>query len=415
MVSMSSPVPVVYNNASDCSNLVHVLVDSGASDDYFDDFLIPELSRRLLDYTGLTTPRKILTAGGALLDGTREEILQGVITDNYGNGHFVRIQILAVPTIRRSLFSVKTATRNGIVSIFDRENPRLEAFGVTLSLRGEQDDLYSFVLDLSAGVYGATELTMKVVSNAQLWHRRLGHLNRRILELMQRRDGNNITFDGTIADCDVCAVGKGQQLAHPKKAQHAGITRPFQLSYGGLMGPFTPEAYGGFKYVSKIIDQFIGWTAVYFLENKTCAFDFFRLFVTLIVMPCGGRVVCWRADKGGEYTSEALKQYCLETSIAQEFATTNTPQQNGVSERVGRAIWSMVHCLLVDGRLPPRLWGELMLAATYLCNRIPHSGLDMETPFERLYGKEANLSHLKIIGARALVHIKNVKKLEPKS
>ena len=61
---MASPAPVAYNNASDCSNLVHVRVDSGRSDHYSDDFLIPELNRRLLDYTCLTTPRKILTAGG---------------------------------------------------------------------------------------------------------------------------------------------------------------------------------------------------------------------------------------------------------------------------------------------------------------------------------------------------------------
>ena len=39
----------------------------------------------------------------------------------------------------------------------------------------------------------------------------------------------------------------------------------------------------------------------------------------------------------------------------------------------------------------------------------------METPFKRLYGKEANLLNLKIVGARAFVYIENVKKLEPKS
>ena len=200
---MSSPAPVIYNNTSGCSNLVHVLVDSGASDHYFDDFLIPELNRHLLDYTCLTTPRKILIAGGALLDGTGEGILQGVIIDNYGNGQLVRIQILVVPTIGRNLISVKTATWLCIVSIFDRDNPRLEAFGVTFPLCGEQDDLYSFVLDLSADAYGAIELATNAVSNAQLWHRRLGHLNKRSLELMQRHDGNGITFDSIIADCDV--------------------------------------------------------------------------------------------------------------------------------------------------------------------------------------------------------------------
>ena len=284
---MSSPAPVAYNNASDCSNFVHVLIDSGASDHYFDDFLIPGLNRRLLDYTCLTTPRKILAAGGALLGDTGEGILQGIITDNYGNGHLVRIQILVVPTIERNLFSMKTAIRNGIVSLFNRENHRLEAFGVILPLRGEQDDLYYFVLDVSVYTYGAIELAMNAVSNAQLWHRRLGHLNRRSLELMQRHDGNCVTFDGTIANCDVCAVGKGQQLAHPKKTQHAGITRPFQLCYGDFMGPFTLEAYGGFKYVSKITDQFTRWTAVYLPKNRSCAFDSFRLFVTSTVIPYG--------------------------------------------------------------------------------------------------------------------------------
>ena len=196
---------------------------------------------------------------------------------------------------------------------------------MTLPLRGEQDDLYSFMLDLSADTYGTTELAMNAVSNAQLWHQRLGHLNRRSLELMQRHNGNGITFEGTIADCDVCAVGKDQQLAHPKKGQHGGITRPFQLCYGDLMGPFTPEAYGSFKYVSKITDQFTRWTAVYSLENKSSTFDSFCLFVTSTAIPCGGRVIPWRADKGGEYTSEAFKQNCLETGITQEFAATNTP------------------------------------------------------------------------------------------
>ena len=102
----------------------------------------------------LTTPRTILTAGGTLLDGTGEGVLQGVITNNDGNGHPVRIWILAVYAIGRNPFSVETAPRNGVVSIFNSENRRLEAVGVTLPLRGEQDDLYSCVLDLSADAYG---------------------------------------------------------------------------------------------------------------------------------------------------------------------------------------------------------------------------------------------------------------------
>ena len=51
------------------------------------------------------------------------------------------------------------------------------------------------------------------------------------------------------------------------------------------------------------------------------------------------------------------------------------------------------------------------MAASYICNRIPHSALNMETPYKKLYGKHAVLFHLKIIDARAFVHIKNPNKL----
>ena len=55
-----------------------------------------------------------------------------------------------------------------------------------------------------------------------------------------------------------------------------------------------------------------------------------------------------------------------------------------------------------------------MLTAAYLCTRMQHSGLNMEIPFKRLYGKEDDLSHLKVIDARAFVRIKGAKKLESK-
>ena len=52
-----------------------------------------------------------------------------------------------------------------------------------------------------------------------------------------------------------------------------------------------------------------------------------------------------------------------------------------------------------------------MMTASYTCNRIPHSALNVETPYKKFYGKDADLSYLKIIGARAFVHIK--KKAKP--
>ena len=132
-------------NAGDDS--VTVLVDSGACGHYFDDLIIPSLKHCLLNHVLLTTPRKILTAGGALLDDTAKGILQGLVTDNHGEQHLARIAILVVPGIGCNLFSVKSATKKSVISIFDFDNPTLELSGITVPLRAEDDDLYSMAFD----------------------------------------------------------------------------------------------------------------------------------------------------------------------------------------------------------------------------------------------------------------------------
>ena len=73
---------------------------------------------------------------------------------------------------------------DGVVSIFDMTNPRLEKHNHILPLQELGHDLYSFSLDLGGGG-NETELAMKAVANANLWHRRLGHLNRKSLSLLE--------------------------------------------------------------------------------------------------------------------------------------------------------------------------------------------------------------------------------------
>ena len=195
-------------------------------------------------------PRKVLTAGGALLDGMAEDVLQGLVNDDNGNQILVRVDIVVVRGIGHNLFSVMASAKKGIMIIFDYENPRLEGFNVTVPLRSESGDLYSLVLDLSADRYGAKELAMNAVANAQVWHRRLDRLHAQSLGILRKRDDTGITFERAVSDCDVCAVGNAQQLVHPKTANRK-VKRPFQLGDGNLMGLFTPVAIGGYKYVGK--------------------------------------------------------------------------------------------------------------------------------------------------------------------
>ena len=82
-----------------------------------------------------------------------------------------------MPSVVRNIFSVKIAARNGTVSIFEANNPRLETADITVPLCREDDDLNSFKLDLIAVGYAGKELAINAVASAQASHRRQGHPN----------------------------------------------------------------------------------------------------------------------------------------------------------------------------------------------------------------------------------------------
>ena len=132
------------------------------------------------------------------------------------------------------------------------------------------------MLDLKADEYGPKDLAMIAVTNAQVWHGWLDYLHAQSLDIRRKRDGTGITFERGVLDCDICAVGKAQQLAHPKAVNH-NANRPFQLCYGDLMRPFTPGAKGDYKYVSKVADEYTKWTTVNLLTDRNQALQLLQL------------------------------------------------------------------------------------------------------------------------------------------
>ena len=63
-----------------------------------------------------------------------------------------------------------------------------------------------------------------------------------------------------------------------------------------------------------------------------------------------------RVDKGGEFISKEFQDDYLQTGVLLESASTNTPQQIGMSARVGRTLAAMVRCMLAESGQPKILW-----------------------------------------------------------
>ena len=210
------PAAEKWNRGS--NRLISVMVDSGASGHYFDDALIPGLRYRLDNYQELAIRRYITTAGGHQLEGAGQGLLRGHIIDAQGVQRLIQISVLIVPGLKCNLFSVKQASRNGVVFIFDKYNPRLEANNFTFPLQELEIDLYFFLLDLVSGS-SAPDLAMQAAATATLWHRWMGHLNRKSLDLLKKVKNNGVSFDGTVPDCDVCARGEKPSTGPPQDSR----------------------------------------------------------------------------------------------------------------------------------------------------------------------------------------------------
>jgi len=67
----------------------------------------------------------------------------------------------------------------------------------------------------------------------------------------------------------------------------------------------------------------------------------------------------------------------------------------------GRALMFQDEGVEVD----PRLWGEAVLTANYLRNRLPSHVLGWKTPYEVFYSRPARIDHLCVWGSKCVVHI----------
>ena len=106
-----------------------------------------------------------------------------------------------------------------------------------------------------------------------------------------------------------------------------------------------------------------------------------------------------RSDNALEFSksNEAL-DFFASTGIMHQIYCVQIPQQNGVVERKHKHLLETSQALLFQSNRPLKFWGDCVLTATYLINRLPSVLLQNKSPFEVLHGKAAIYDHLRVSG-----------------
>jgi transposase InsO family protein len=141
------------------------------------------------------------------------------------------------------------------------------------------------------------------------------------------------------------------------------------------------------------------------MRTKDKAFEAYKSFKVwaLTQQHCKG-IKTLHSDRGGEYLSKAFDQHLAAAGTTRKLTTHNTPQLNGVAERLNCTLLERIQAFAHTSGLPKMLWGEGLRHATWLKNRTATCTLDSKTPFAALFGTPPDLSGLHLWGCPVWVH-----------
>ncbi|CAL9008157.1 unnamed protein product [Prunus brigantina] len=198
---------------------------------------------------------------------------------------------------------------------------------------------------------------------------------------------------------------------------HVKVTIPFQKIHSDVWGPSRMKSVDGFRFYVIFVDECTGYMWLYPLYNKSEVYATFLRFHAMLVTQFAASVKCLQSDGGGEFTSRLFTDYLASKGIEHQLSCPYTPQQNGLAERKNRHLIETSITLLIAAHLPSQFWFHDVAHAAYLINRMPSKGLDLQSPYYRLFGLVPDITHVKVFGTAIYPYLRpyTKHKLQPRT
>ncbi|KAJ3489714.1 hypothetical protein NLI96_g1945 [Meripilus lineatus] len=245
-----------------------------------------------------------------------------------------------------------------------------------------------------------------------LWHRCPAHHHYQgVKTLISKGLATGIKLDSAAAPdliCEPCLSGK--MHAYPFPTTNTVTPRLLGLVHSDLHGPLRCQTHSGFRYWITFIDDRSKFKAAIPLRAKSEAFLAFKRYRAYAMTKHNLEIGALQDDKGDEYMSKEFDNFCADHGIVRRHTVRNRPQQNDVAERFNRLLNESITTMLAESNLPMQFWGEALATFIHIHNRCSTSSLPNTTPFEMWEGSKPDLSHLRVWGCTAYVHVQKDKR-----
>ncbi|CAI7877011.1 unnamed protein product [Closterium sp. NIES-53] len=213
---------------------------------------------------------------------------------------------------------------------------------------------------MSASGQVAASCSYRLLSHRTLlWHHRLCHPSMPRLRGMHSR----LLISGLprslpplppspAPPCLPCV--EGRQRAAPHSSSFPSTAAPLQTLHMDVWGPARVNGQGRERYFLLVFDDYTRYTTVSPLRGKGEVSAVLISWIRTIRLQLRERfgqdlpVLRLHSDRGGEFSSDLLRDFCRMEGIHQSFTLPDSPQQNGIAERrIG---------LVMEGPAPSRVY-----------------------------------------------------------
>jgi len=147
------------------------------------------------------------------------------------------------------------------------------------------------------------------------------------------------------------------------------------LVHSDVCGPLPVKSIGGCKYFITFIDDFSRKVDVVCMKSKDEAKHLIKNYIARVEREKGKKVKRFRTNNGLEYCNTELLSYFESLGIKHERSNVDTPQMNGVAERINRTLLELTRSMLKSAGLPQRFWAKAVTTAAYIKNRVCHQAI----------------------------------------
>jgi hypothetical protein len=325
--------------------------------------------------------------------------------------------VLYTPSLHFTLISIGRLDDVGCKMIFGDGTCEITSPGKqgrTIGKIPKEGNLYHLHALYSSQFADAANAVTAKLSISDL-HRKMGHISHEMIcHMIKSGAVTGVQLDESSKPefCEACAKAKIKRLPVPKQRSNARAAKKYgDRIHSDLWGPAQVSSIGGKNYFITFTDKVTTVTKVEFLKKKSEVFPNYRNFAMAAKTQRGVTVKELHSGRGGEYCNEKMVEFLKRQGTKHTKSVHDTPQQDGIPERLNGTIVGNARAMLFHSQLPKFLWAEAVSHAVWLKNRSPMKALNGKTPLEAIGDGKPDLSSLHEFGATVYVRVE-AKKLD---